>query len=87
MRIKSFSKKDWTILSILLAIMGVAAVFFGTRGIFIGIILLYLNASVDIIRQIANRFKIGQVQSAIAYLLTFCIISIGVFTVFLQWLW
>jgi len=87
MKIKSFSKRDWTILLILLAILGVAAALFGTRGIFIGIILLYINASIDIVRQIINRFKRGQVKNALSHLLAFCIISIGVFSVFLQWLW
>jgi len=87
MNIKSFSNKDWTILCILLALMGVAAALFGTRGIFMGLILLYINASLDIIRQIKNRFKTGQVKNAISNLLAFCIISVGVFTVFFQWLW
>jgi len=87
MNIKSFSKRDWTILFILLAILGLAAIFFGTRGVFVGIILLYINASIDIIRQIIGRFKIGMVKNAISNLLAFCIISVGVFTVFLRWLW
>jgi len=87
MKLKSFSQKDWTILVILLAITGVAAAVFGTRGIFLGIILLYINASIDIIRQIKNRLKTGQIKNALSNLIAFCIISTGVFTVFLQWLW
>ncbi len=87
MRLKSFSKKDWTILFILLAILGVAAAFFGTRGIFVGIILLYINASIDIIRQIKTRFESGLVKNAASNLLAYCIISVVMVTVFLRWLW
>ena len=87
MNIKSFSKRDWTILFILLAILGLATIFFGTRGAFIGIILLYINASIDIMRQIKNRFKTGQVKNALINLLAFGIISVGVITVFQSLLW
>ena len=87
MRIKSFSKKDWTILFILLGVLGLAAAIFGTRGIFVGIILLYTNASVDIIRQIKNRYRMGQVNNAILNLLAFGIITIVVFSVFMRLLW
>ncbi len=87
MKLKSFSKRDWTIFIILLLILGLAAAVFGTRGIFFGIILLYINASVDILRQIKDRFNVGQVKNAIANLLAFCIISVVVFTVFLRLLW
>jgi hypothetical protein len=87
MNIKTFSKRDWTILLILLAILGVAALFFGSRGIFFGIILLYINASIDIIRQIKNWIKTGRIKNAISNLVAFTIITILLFTVFIRLLW
>jgi hypothetical protein len=87
MKIKSFSRRDWTVLFILLAILGLAAAVFGTRGVFVGIILLYVNASVDVLRQIKDRFINGQVQNAISNLLAFCIISVVVISVFFRLLW
>lgn len=87
MKIKSFSKKDWTILFVLLGLLGVAAAVFGTRGIFVGIILLYINASIDIFRQIRTRFKTGLIKNAISNLLAFGIITVVVFTLFLRLLW
>lgn len=87
MKFKKPNKRETIILVILLLLTAIATYALGSRGFLIGTILFYINATIDLTKQLSTMKENQSRGRIIGTSIYFCLASIVVFFFLFKTLW
>lgn len=87
MEFKKPDKKDLIKIFLLIGFTMIATFFYGSRGFFVGFVIIYLNALIDVAKQLPEIEKKHSKKRVVIIVLYFTIVTIAVFFWFYKTMW